>query len=499
MIMNNRIMRPFIRAVRSVLALLPMTATTCCVVGCGDNPTDPPPIVIPGPGEAIVYSRHIEPIWITSCSGSQCHVGGKGAGLAMDSWNQLMEGSDNAGMVVPFAAHRSHLFQHINTDTTLGPIAEPRMPISRDPLPLEQLLLIKRWIDEGAKNDNGDITLNDADRPRLFVTCQSEDLVAVIDLETEHVVRYISVGERPNETSPPEAAHNIILSTDGNSFFVNLIAAGLVEKYDARTFTKLGSVQVGLSPAQIRITDDGSTLYVSNFDLTFQQQFISRIDAASMGSATNIDIEGYAPHGITIDPNGELLYTMNAGSDDISVVNMTSNEVIAHIPIIPGTPSAAAGSAVHEPYQGEIGADGHLYVTCRKSGQVRVVDLANRRVIDSIVVGKRPLIGAMTPDRSGFWVPNQGDNTVSIVDIASRSLVATITDFENQPHAVAFTSDGARAYVTCENQQGDASHHHALTGADVIPGIVYSVDVGTRTIGRDISVAGFAAGIVARQ
>ena len=467
--------------------------STLLGVGCDEDPAGPPPIVIPGPGEAIVYSTHIEPLWLNSCAGSGCHVGAGAVTPVLDTWEELMETPQNAGQVVPFAAHRSHLFQHVNTDTTLGPIASPHMPLSRDALPMEQILLIKRWIDEGARNDGGEIALSGESRPRLFVTCQSEDVVAAIDLATESVMRYIAVGERPDATTPPEAPHNIALSPDGRAFYVNLIVSGVVEKYDARTFAKLGSTAVGLSPAQIRISADGSTLYVSNFDLTFQQQFISIVDAATMGSPTNIEVEGYAPHGITLDPNGELLYTMNAGSDDISVVDLGTREVIAHIPIIPGTPAAAAGSAVHEPYQGEIGADGHLYVTCRKSGQVRVVDLTGRRVIDSITVGRRPLIGAMTPDGAEFWVPNQADNTVSIIDLGSRTVVRTLTGLQQQPHAVAFTDDGARAFVTCENQQGGG--HHPLEGTDVAPGIVYTIETSTFSIERMIEVAGFAAGI----
>lgn len=487
-----------IHSTRGICApLLFVLLSALLAIGCDDeDPTGPPPIVLPGPGEAIVYSTHIEPIWLNSCAGSGCHAGEGRELPVLDSWETLMEGSDAGGVIVPFASHRSHLFQHINIDTTLGPIAEPRMPLSRDPLPREQVLLIKRWIDEGARNDAGEIALAGENRSRLFVTCQSEDVVAAIDLETEYVARYIGVGDRPDATTPPEAPHNLALSSDGRHLYVNLIGAGAVEKYDARTFAKLGSTAVGLSPAQIRLSADGSTLYVSNFDLTFQQQFISVIDAATMGAPTNIDIEGYAPHGITLDPNGELLYTMNAGSDDISVVDLALREVIAHIPIVPGTPAAAAGSAVHEPYQGEIGADGNLYVTCRKSAQVRVVDLAGRRVIDSIIVGRRPLIGAMTPDGRRFWVPNQGDNTVSIIDVMSRTVVTTMTGLLQQPHAVAFTADGARAYVTCENQQGGGVLHHPLEGTDVIPGIVYAVDPLTLSIDRMIEVAGFAAGIV---
>ena len=471
------------------------------LIGCSEDTVSPPPIVLPTNGEEIIYSKHIEPIFLNSCAGSGCHIGGENeSGLALDSWSDLVAGSEFGGVVVPYSGARSHLFQHINTDSTLGPVVtDLRMPLGRDPLPLEQIKAIKRWIDEGAKNDNGDVPLAGEERPRLFVTCQTEDLVSVIDVQTEYVARYIQAGSRPNATSPPEAPHNIALSPDKRFFYVNLIVAGVVEKFDARTFEKLGQVEVGLSPAQIRVTADGSTLYVSNFDETLQQQFITQVDAQSMTAIKNIEVEGYAPHGVTLSRDERFLYTMNAGSDDISKIDLTTDEVVARIPIVPGTPAAPAGGQQHEPYQGEITDNGLMFVTCRKSGEVRVVDLATDRVIDSIKVGIKPLIGALSPDGSEFWTPNQGSNTVSIINVASRQVTRTINGVVSQPHAVAFTADGTRAFVSCENQAGGENLHHPLEGTEAVPGIVYGIMTASGIIERQIEVGGFAAGMIIRQ
>lgn len=463
--------------------------------GCGEDPAGPPPVVIPADGEAILYSKHIQPIFENSCAGADCHIGGEGGGLALDNWDRLTEGSDFGAVVLPFSAAHSHMFQHINTDSTLGPIRTPRMPLSRDPLPIEQIGTIMRWIDEGAKNDAGEIPLAGETRPRVLVTCQSEDKVWVVDLATELAARFVQVGSRPDETSPPEAPHNIALSPDKRYFYINLISAGMVEKYDARTFEKAGETQVGLSPAEIVLTADGSTMYVSNFDMTFQQEFINRIDPVSMTRLASIQVEGKAPHGVTLSRDERYLYTMNAGSDDISKIELATDEVVQRIPIVPGTPPAPAGSAAHEPYQSVITPDGLMFVTCRKSGQVRVVDLEAGRVIDSITVGARPLIPALSPDGTELWVPNQGSNTVSIINTGTRKVVATIYSLAAQPHGIRFTADGARAFVSCENQTGDGNLHHPPQGAEVVPGLLYVVNAGNRQITGAIETGGFAAGI----
>jgi YVTN family beta-propeller protein len=475
--------------------LLPLVLAVPLLAGCTEDPVSPDPIVIPGPNEAVIYSKHIAPIFAASCATSGCHDNATAqSGLSLTSWESALKGSEFGAVVVPFAARKSHLLQHISTDTTIAPMAIPRMPYGRDPLPREQILTIKRWIEEGAKNDAGEIALS-GDRPRVLVTNQGEDLVAAIDLATTRVARFVNVGRRPDSTSAPEAPHNITLAPDGRFFYVNLIAAGEVEKYDAVTFARLGSAQVGLSPAQIAVTSNGATLFVSNFDLTFSQRYITEVNAGTMGVVRDIETGGLAPHGVTLSRDESKIYTMNAGSDDISEIDRASGDVLRVFPIVPDSPLQPGTKSKHEPYQGVLSADGtHLFVTCRASAQVRVVDLAAGRVIDSIIVGSRPLILERTPNGSEIWVPNQASESVSIIDASTRTVVATVSNLKTQPHAVGFRADGATAFVTCENQTGSPDQHHPIEGGK-FPGYVYVIDVATRTIKHKIEVGAFAAGI----
>lgn len=466
-----------------------------CEVFVPANPPGPTEIETPGAGEPVIYSRHIQPILTTSCASADCHARGSSVtGLVVDSWEHVMEGSDEFGaVVVPYASVKSHLFQHVNTDTTLGPTALPRMPLGRDPLPIEQIRTIKRWIDEGAKNDRGDVALAGETRPRIFVTAQSDDQVSVLDLATLRVMRYFDVGTL--QGGAPESPHNIVLSPDNRYLYVNLIAAGSIEKYDARSFAKLGATRVGLSPAQIAITRDGSTLYVSNFDNTLQQHFIVRVNAATMTVTDTIFDVGDAPHGVTLGFYGGHLYTTNALGDDISEIDLNTLEISKRILISPNNPLPQPGAkARYEPYQSEFSADGKtLWVTCRASAEVRVIDMEQGRVVDSIKVGKAPLILKMTPDGGELWVPNRNSDDVSIINVASRSVVATIANLKTQPHAVAFTADGKTAFVSCENQNGE--QHHPTHGSARAPGILYVIDVATRSIKRKIEIGSFAAGV----
>ncbi|MDB5033575.1 MAG: hypothetical protein JWQ98_816 [Chlorobi bacterium] len=479
---------------RYILQITTLLLSGALLASCKDTPAAPPAVVIPGDNEPIIYSKHIDPIFKNGCGGSSCHLNGDNSeGVALNTWAQAVAGTDNYGAeIIPFSAGKSHLFQHINTDTTVAPIADPHMPLGRDPLPAEQIKLIRRWINEGAKNDAGEVYLADPGRPRIFVTAQSEDKVTTIDLATEHIMRYIGVGS--SSAIKPASPHNIVLSPDHAFFYVNLINGGKVEKYDAKTFAKLGDVTVGRSPAQIAVTHDGSTLYVSNFDLTLAQRFIVRVNAATMTVTDTIFDVGNAPHGVTLSADEKHLYTTNALGDDISVINLATKEVEQRIPVSPGNPLPPGTKDRYEPYQGELSPDGvFLWVSCRASAEVRLLEMVSGRVIDSIKVGARPLIPKLTPDGLHLWVPNQGDNTISIIDVGSHAVVAGITGLKVQPHAIVFSGDGKRAYVSCENQNGD--QHHPTVGSSTVPGIVYVIDVGQRKIVRTIEVGSFAAGM----
>jgi len=58
----------------------------------------------------------------------------------------------------------------------------------------------------------------------------------------------------------------------------------------------------------------------------------------------------------------------------------------------------------------------------------------------------QPLAVAITSDGTRAYVPDAGSNTVSVIDIATNTLVANIP--VNGGTGVAITPDGTRAHVT---------------------------------------------------
>ena len=63
-----------------------------------------------------------------------------------------------------------------------------------------------------------------------------------------------------------------------------------------------------------------------------------------------------------------------------------------------------------------------------------------------IMVGTNPVRVAITPDGKHAYVTNFSSNNVSVIDMASKTVAATVA--VEHPQGVAVTRDGKHAYVT---------------------------------------------------
>ena len=86
------------------------------------------------------YSLEIQPIFNSYCT--SCH--GNSAGLNLTSYNNVMDGSYNGAVIMPFSHSASELWQRINFG---------QMPPGDNNLTQAQINLIAQWIDEGALNN----------------------------------------------------------------------------------------------------------------------------------------------------------------------------------------------------------------------------------------------------------------------------------------------------------------------------------------------------------
>jgi len=145
---------------------------------------------------------------------------------------------------------------------------------------------------------------------------------------------------------------------------------------------------------------------------------------------------GSSPQGVAVNTMGTRIYVGNAGSNSVSVIDAASNSIIATIPV----GSEPSGVAVNA-------AGTRVYVANDLSNNVSVIDAATNTVIATIPVGALPFGVVVNPAGTRVYVVNAESDSISVIDTAANAVVATVPAAAD-PFAIAVNSAGTRVYVT---------------------------------------------------
>jgi len=468
---------------------------TALLIGCEKNELIQPQALAPA-GE---FTNDVKPILDRSCGSSSCHGGGTrgyGGGLDLTSYEGIFRGSRYGTVVTPGNAFMSHLVQSVNQrDTMISPISSVRMPVSRDPLSVIDLQKIVVWIDSGARDDNGQMPFQEP-RPsgKVYFSSQFTDLVGVLDVYTGLIMRYVKVGTWPPFGAPLQTPHNVQIDDQGRYYYVTLISSGKLKKYDASNHNLVGSVDVGLSPAHVVITQDGSKAYVTNFSSSVGRFY--NVNTATMTVDNVVTVPGLlmlGTHGARLSHDDRYLYIGANSSDNVSVFDTSNDSLVARVRVVN---DGGFVSSVYKPYQIAVRNDDRfIYVTNNGRALVSVIERSGDTFTlrDTIPVGRNPLQCEVTPDQRYLLVCNHGSGTVSRMDTQTLQVI-TIDSVGQQPHGIDITEDSRTAYVTCENRFDADPPHHATIGSKE-PGFIAVIDIESARVIRRIEVGGFAAGV----
>jgi YVTN family beta-propeller protein len=90
----------------------------------------------------------------------------------------------------------------------------------------------------------------------------------------------------------------------------------------------------------------------------------------------------------------------------------------------------------------------NAYIPNRADNTISVIDTATNTVIATIPVGSLPAGVAVTPDGSKVYVANENGNNVSVIDTATNTVVGSPIPVGGTPICVAVNPDGSKVYVT---------------------------------------------------
>lgn len=185
-----------------------------------------------------------------------------------------------------------------------------------------------------------------------------------------------------------------------------------VSVFDTDRGAVIATIAVGKRPRGLKLTRDGSRLFVALSGLPKCPPSVPDEECAKLGR----DLQ----------------------ADGIAVIDTAQNKVIKVL---------QAGS---DPEQFALSPDGkRLFVSNEDSAQTSVVEAESGAIVARIQVGREPEGVAMSPNGQWVLVSNESDNSVSVIDTKTLKEVNHVP-VGKRPRDMAFTTDGKAAYVSGE-------------------------------------------------
>ena len=233
---------------------------------------------------------------------------------------------------------------------------------------------------------------------------------------------------------------NEIVSLDNQPLEVN-INFGIVSQNDNVTLNGINSLPTGNNANGgngINASSGVSTVraYVVNSGSGSGNGSVSVINTTTNQVIATIGV-GYYPVAIALTPNGDYAYVVNQGGT-VSVINTATNTVTATIRM-GGDPTGIA-----------ITPDGkYAYITTQDLGKVTVIDIDTNTPIANISAGPVPLGVAITPNGQYAYVTDSATYKVAVINTNTSAVVTnvSIVGIASSMYNIAITPNGQYAYV----------------------------------------------------
>jgi YVTN family beta-propeller protein len=279
--------------------------------------------------------------------------------------------------------------------------------------------------------------------PYAYVSNEGSGDLTVIDTARDEVVGTVKVGRRPRGLRVDPRGERVYVALSGSPAQPPGVSPAFLQPPD-RSADGIGVVDVasrrlvailpsGQDPETFDLLPDGKTLVVSNEETA--EASIVDVEGARLAARVAV---GEAPDGVTTAPGGALVAVTSESDHRVDFVDPVARAVVARVPTC-----LRPRTVVFTP-------DGALaFATCEEGAAVQVIDARALRAAGRIALppGSRPVGAALTADGSRLFVSNGRARTVSAIDVASRTVVATAEGVGARCWGLALTPDERKLYV----------------------------------------------------
>jgi YVTN family beta-propeller protein len=227
-------------------------------------------------------------------------------------------------------------------------------------------LKLSRLLKSGTDPEQFDVS---HDGKQLYIANEDAGTISVVNISTGALEKTVPVGKEPEGVRVTPDGHWIVVtSEEGNAIYV----------VDPHSFAVAKSVTVGKRPRDVAFTPDGKTAYISGeFDSSLYKTTIP--EAASATQILQLRKEA-RPMGVIFDAPKKRLFVSTGRGGTVAVVALEpSPKLVTEIPV---------GA---RPWGIALSHDGkRLYTANGPSNDVSIVDTATLQVIKKVPVGKSP-------------------------------------------------------------------------------------------------------------
>lgn len=271
----------------------------------------------------------------------------------------------------------------------------------------------------------------------------SNGSISVIDAETNRVTATIPVQQAPQFISVgPNGEHAYVANSGSNS----------VSVLDLKTRRQTAVIPVGQGPVETRISPDGDTLVVANS----KSGSVTIIDPHTLKVRSTF---GGCPKAgdAVILPDSSKAFVACTGGRQVMAIALAEHPDKDH-PHRQNRPDSelALLDVGQTPTHLALKPDGgEIFVSNFGSDTISEIDTSTNEVGGAYLVGAHPAYGVVGNDDSTLWVSNFNADTIGVYSIDDGKLVNTV-QVGDGPSALAFSADNFWLFAVDANS-GDVT------------------------------------------
>ncbi|HET9820605.1 MAG TPA: PQQ-dependent catabolism-associated beta-propeller protein [Burkholderiaceae bacterium] len=244
---------------------------------------------------------------------------------------------------------------------------------------------------------------------QLLVACGESHAADLIDVATRKSVKRVPLGDDPEAFD---------LSPDGKTLYVSNEDEGALGIVDVASGKMLRQVPVGKEPEGVKTAPDGKLVFVTSE----VANMVHAVDVAAGKVAKNISV-GKRPRRMAITPDGREMWVTNELDAGVSILSLADLKVVATLRFeVPGVRAADI-----TPVGITMTRDGQrAFVGLGRANHVAFVDVAQRKVTNLVLAGKRAWNVALDKAEARLYVVNGLSDDMTVIDVATAKALKTV-------------------------------------------------------------------------